>query len=45
MRRWRRRRRTIKPPQQDLIARVAQRYFDVLAAQDDLDAHAATWNP
>src|ERR1700722_5158367 len=24
--------------QQDLIARVAQRYFDVLAAQDDLDA-------
>ena len=24
--------------QQDLIARVAQRYFDVLASQDDLDA-------
>jgi outer membrane protein len=24
--------------QQDLISRVAQRYFDVLAAQDDLDA-------
>ncbi len=24
--------------QQDLIARVAQRYFDVLAAEDDLDA-------
>ncbi len=24
--------------QQDLIARVAQRYFDVLAAQDDIDA-------
>src|SRR6202161_4651024 len=24
--------------QQDLMARVAQRYFDVLAAQDDLDA-------
>jgi outer membrane protein len=24
--------------QQDLIARVAQRYFDVLAAQDDVDA-------
>jgi outer membrane protein len=27
--------------QQDLIARVAQRYFDVLAAQDDVDAQRA----
>jgi outer membrane protein len=27
--------------QQDLIARVAQRYFDVLAAEDDLDAQEA----
>ena len=27
--------------QQDLISRVAQRYFDVLAAQDDLDAQRA----
>lgn len=27
--------------QQDLIARVAQRYFDVLAAQDELDAQRA----
>jgi len=27
--------------QQDLIARVAQRYFDVLAAEDDLDAQRA----
>jgi outer membrane protein len=27
--------------QQDLIARVAQRYFDVLASQDDLDAQEA----
>jgi outer membrane protein len=27
--------------QQDLIARVSQRYFDVLAAQDDLEAQAA----
>ncbi|HTV97168.1 MAG TPA: TolC family outer membrane protein [Steroidobacteraceae bacterium] len=27
--------------QQDLMARVAERYFDVLAAQDDLDAQRA----
>src|ERR1700691_1846368 len=27
--------------QQDLISRVAQRYFDVLAAEDDLDAQRA----
>ena len=27
--------------QQDLIARVAQRYFDVLAAQDDIEAQQA----
>jgi len=27
--------------QQDLIARVAQRYFDVLASEDDLDAQEA----
>ena len=30
--------------QQDLMARVAQRYFDVLAAQDDLDAQRGNLN-
>ena len=29
---------------QDLVSRVAQRYFDVLAAQDDLDAQSAAAN-
>ncbi len=29
---------------QDLVSRVAQRYFDVLAAQDDLDAQQAAAN-
>jgi outer membrane protein len=29
---------------QDLVSRVAQRYFDVLAAQDDLDAQQAALN-
>ena len=29
---------------QELVSRVAQRYFDVLAAQDDLDAQAAAAN-